>query len=318
MGWDNASTIAQEVENPQRDYPRAMLVSALCVMCVYMLPLLAVWAVGIPAARFSTGAWADAAGLLGGSVLAMSVVLAGSLDGLGTFNALTLTLTRLPYAMAEDGLLPRILTLRTRNGVPWVSRPRLRHHLGSRARPHLRAPHLHRPRPLGSLAHPRVPLPHRPPPHRARTPPPLPHPRQSARAHPHRLRPHAPSRLRPLQRPHRKTRRHQRPPLRLNHRHRRPHRLRAHDTSPAAAPPDPKAKARTRRLLSDRHPRLADRRPSSGLSHLLLRGRSHFASAPSPSPSCPQNACAAFGDLCRAPAASRHPFTSTRLPSRSL
>ena len=121
MGWDNASTIAQEVENPQRNYPRAMLVSALCVMCVYMLPLLAVWAVGIPAARFSTGAWADAARLLGGSVLAMSVVLAGSLDGLGTFNALTLTLTRLPYAMAEDGLLPRILTLRTRNGVPWVT-----------------------------------------------------------------------------------------------------------------------------------------------------------------------------------------------------
>jgi amino acid transporter len=134
MGWDNASTIAQEVENPQRDYPRAMFVSALCVMCVYMLPLLAVWAVGIPAARFSTGAWADAAGLLGGSVLAMSVVLAGSLDGLGTFNALTLTLTRLPYAMAEDHLLPRLLTLRTRKGkpgspmnlfigekVPWVS-----------------------------------------------------------------------------------------------------------------------------------------------------------------------------------------------------
>jgi amino acid transporter len=121
MGWDNASTIAQEVENPQRDYPRAMLVSAVSIMCIYMLPLVAVWAVGIPAARFSTGAWADAAGLLGGSVLALSVVLAGSLDGLGTFNALTLTLTRLPYAMAEDHLLQRLLTLRTKRGVPWVS-----------------------------------------------------------------------------------------------------------------------------------------------------------------------------------------------------
>ncbi len=121
MGWDNASTIAQEVENPQRNYPRAMFISMLTIMCVYTLPLLAVWAVGIPAARFSTGAWADAAGLLGGTALALSVVLAGSLDGLGTFNALTLTLTRLPYAMAEDGLLPRLLTLRTRNGVPWVS-----------------------------------------------------------------------------------------------------------------------------------------------------------------------------------------------------
>jgi amino acid transporter len=49
------------------------------------------------------------------------VVLAGSLDGLGTFNALTLSLTRLPYAMAEDGLLPKILTKRWSNGVPWVS-----------------------------------------------------------------------------------------------------------------------------------------------------------------------------------------------------
>lgn len=121
MGWDNASTIAQEVEDPQRTYPRAMLVSTVVVTCVYMLPLAAVWMAGIPAERFSTGAWVDAAMLLGGSVLALMVVLAGSLDGLGTFNALTLSLTRLPYAMAEDGLLPRILTKRWANGVPWVS-----------------------------------------------------------------------------------------------------------------------------------------------------------------------------------------------------
>ncbi len=121
MGWDNASTIAQEVDNPQRNYPRAMFGSAITVMFVYMLPLAAVWAVGIPAERFSTGAWTDAAHLLAGPALAFAVVLAGSLDGLGTFNALTLTLTRLPYAMAEDGLLPRILKLRLRNGVPWVS-----------------------------------------------------------------------------------------------------------------------------------------------------------------------------------------------------
>jgi amino acid transporter len=121
MGWDNASTIAQEVEDPQRTYPRAMLISSLVVSCVYLLPLLAVWMAGIPAERFSTGAWVDAAMLLGGSTLAVAVVLAGSLDGLGTFNALTLSLTRLPYAMAEDGLLPRILTKRWANGVPWIS-----------------------------------------------------------------------------------------------------------------------------------------------------------------------------------------------------
>jgi amino acid transporter len=121
MGWDNASTIAQEVEDPQRNYPRAMFASVITVTCVYILPLAAVWMAGIPSARFSTGAWVDAAMLLGGSALALAVVLAGSLDGLGTFNALTLSYTRLPYAMAEDGLLPRILTKRWSNGVPWVS-----------------------------------------------------------------------------------------------------------------------------------------------------------------------------------------------------
>ncbi|HEU5339686.1 APC family permease [Edaphobacter sp.] len=121
MGWDNASTIAQEVDEPQRAYPRAMLASTLTVMCVYMLPLVGVWMVGIPAARFSTGAWVDAAMLMGGPVLALAVVLSGSLDGLGTFNALTLSLTRLPSAMAEDGLLPRVLARRWSNGVPWVS-----------------------------------------------------------------------------------------------------------------------------------------------------------------------------------------------------
>lgn len=121
MGWDNASTIAQEVDEPQRTYPRAMFTSALTVTCVYVLPLLSVWMSGIPAARFSTGAWVDAARLLGGPALALMVVLAGSLDGLGTFNALTLSLTRLPYAMAEDGLLPRVLTRSWANGVPWVS-----------------------------------------------------------------------------------------------------------------------------------------------------------------------------------------------------
>ena len=110
MGWDNASTIAQEVEDPQHTYPRAMLSSALAVMGVYLLPLAAVWIVGIPAARFSTGAWVDAALLLGGPVLAFTVVAAGSLDGLGTFNALVLSYTRLPAAMADDGLLPRVLS----------------------------------------------------------------------------------------------------------------------------------------------------------------------------------------------------------------
>jgi len=121
MGWDNATTIASEVEEPQRTYPRVMLLAAGMVMLTYLIPIAAVAWAGIPAERFSTGAWADAAHLLGGAALAVSVVLAGSLDSMGTFNALTLSYTRLPYAMACDGLLPRVLAKRNQFDVPWVS-----------------------------------------------------------------------------------------------------------------------------------------------------------------------------------------------------
>jgi amino acid transporter len=121
MGWDNASTVALEVENPQRNYPRAMLTAALMVMLVYCLPLLAIWIAGVAPDNFTTGSWVNAAALFGGSALALAVVCAGSIDGLGTFTSLTMSYTRLPYAMAEDGLLPKLFTRRLANGAPWVS-----------------------------------------------------------------------------------------------------------------------------------------------------------------------------------------------------
>jgi amino acid transporter len=126
MGWDNASTVAQEVERPQRNYPQAMLVAVALVTLTYILPLAAVGVAGIPGDRFSTGAWTDAARvLLGpgvlGSALVLALMLGGMLNGFGMFNALVMSYSRVPYAMAEEGLLPRALRQTTRAGVPWVS-----------------------------------------------------------------------------------------------------------------------------------------------------------------------------------------------------
>jgi amino acid transporter len=131
MGWDNASTIAQEVEAPQRNYPRAMLISAALVALTYIVPLAAVALAGVPASRFSTGAWTDAARSIGGpglfgTGLAFAVVLGGMLNGAGMFNALMLSYARIPFALAQDGLLPRFLARTTpasssRTPVPWAS-----------------------------------------------------------------------------------------------------------------------------------------------------------------------------------------------------
>jgi amino acid transporter len=121
MGWDNATTVANEVENPQRNYPRVILLAVVMIMMTYAIPIAAVAWAGIPASRFSTGAWVDAAHVLGGPVLAFVVVVAGVIDDFGTFSNLTLSYTRLPHALAEDGFLPAVFTKKLRNGSPWVA-----------------------------------------------------------------------------------------------------------------------------------------------------------------------------------------------------
>jgi len=121
MGWDNASTVAQEVENPQRNYPIGMVVAAALTAVTYILPLLAMALAGISVESFSTGDWMIAATSIGGPLLGLAVLAGGLICGVGMFNALMMSYTRLPFAMAEDGMLPKFVARRNRRGVPWVS-----------------------------------------------------------------------------------------------------------------------------------------------------------------------------------------------------
>jgi amino acid transporter len=121
MGWDNASTVAQEVEHPQRTYPRAMIASTIVVAITYILPLLAMAVAGLATESFSTGDWIGAARTLGGPLLGTAIAAGGVITGVGMFNALVMSYTRLPMAMAEEDMLPRALARRNSRGVPWVS-----------------------------------------------------------------------------------------------------------------------------------------------------------------------------------------------------
>jgi amino acid transporter len=122
MGWDNASTIATEVEKPQRTYPRAMLVAVAIVALSYVLPFVAMWMTGLTATAWETGSWADIAGLLGGPLLRIGVVLGGVISAFGMFNALVMSYSRLPLAMAQDGMLPGIFAkLQKKSRAPWVA-----------------------------------------------------------------------------------------------------------------------------------------------------------------------------------------------------
>jgi amino acid transporter len=130
MGWDNASTIAAEVKRPQRTYPRAMLVAVVVVAATYIVPFAAMWLAGVPARAFETGSWADIAGMMGGLVggplvargFRVALVLGGMMSAFGMFNALVMSYSRLPLAMAQDGLLPSVFgKVHPKTRAPWVA-----------------------------------------------------------------------------------------------------------------------------------------------------------------------------------------------------
>ena len=122
MGWDSASTIAVEVRQPQRTYPRAMLLSVIIVALSYILPVSAMWLTRVSPAAFETGSWADLAALVGGPALRVALVAGGLISAFGMLNALVMSYSRLPLAMAQDGMLPRVFAIvQQRTGAPWVA-----------------------------------------------------------------------------------------------------------------------------------------------------------------------------------------------------
>src|SRR5437868_2883644 len=122
MGWDNASTIAAEVERPQRTYPRAMLAAVVIVSLTYVVPVAAMRLTGLAPSAWETGSWAEIAGLLGGPLLRVALVAGGMISAFGMFNALVMSYSRLPLAMAQDGMLPRVFSkLHPKTRAPWVA-----------------------------------------------------------------------------------------------------------------------------------------------------------------------------------------------------
>ena len=121
MGWDNASTIAGDVRNAPRTYSRAMLITLVLVVATYIAPILAVAHAHVPLSAWETGSWVTLAALFGGPRLALFMTAAALAAALSTFNALVLSLSRLPYAMARDGFLPHVFARENRRGAPWVA-----------------------------------------------------------------------------------------------------------------------------------------------------------------------------------------------------
>ena len=60
--------------------------------------------------------------MLGGPLLRVGLVLGGMISAFGMFNALVMSYSRLPLAMAQDGMLPGVFgKLHPKTRAPWVA-----------------------------------------------------------------------------------------------------------------------------------------------------------------------------------------------------
>jgi amino acid transporter len=126
-GYEQLSTVAEEVENPQRAYPRALALVVPLSIAAYFLPTLAGLASAGQWQNWHTGFFSDAAKIIGGTFLGRSwlgawMTLAAMVANVALLNSTVLTTTRMPFAMAEDGYLPAALTRKhSRYGTPWLA-----------------------------------------------------------------------------------------------------------------------------------------------------------------------------------------------------
>jgi amino acid transporter len=100
----------------------------ILVSLTYVVPFVAVYFTGIPASSFGEdGSWAAIGGLLGGKLFGVEwlrflIVLGGMMSAFGMFNALVMSYSRLPLAMAREGMLPKAFAKTSeRTNAPWVA-----------------------------------------------------------------------------------------------------------------------------------------------------------------------------------------------------
>jgi amino acid transporter len=125
-GYEQLSTVAEEVENPQKAYPRALAVVVPLSIAAYFLPALAGLASAGHWEKWHAGYFSEAASMIGGprlgSFLGIWMTLAAMVGFVALLNSTILTTTRMPFAMAEDGYLPEILTRKhARYRTPWIA-----------------------------------------------------------------------------------------------------------------------------------------------------------------------------------------------------
>jgi APA family basic amino acid/polyamine antiporter len=107
-GWNNVSMVSSEIREPQRNLPRSLILGTAAVMATYILVNVAYFYVLNPAqVAASHRVAADMMSSLYGRAAAAAVSVAVLISIFAALNGSILSGSRVPYAMARDGLFFR-------------------------------------------------------------------------------------------------------------------------------------------------------------------------------------------------------------------
>ncbi len=108
-GWEDLNRVGSEIQNPERNFPRALAGGTILVAGIYLLFNAACfYALPFSAVANSPHVASDVVESFAGHGAAFWITLAMIVAALGTLNSSIMSGARVPYAMARDGLFFRV------------------------------------------------------------------------------------------------------------------------------------------------------------------------------------------------------------------
>ncbi|MDO8434682.1 MAG: APC family permease [Candidatus Binatus sp.] len=109
-GWENLSVVSGEIENPRRNYLRAIMIALPVIVAGYVLPLAISISGAASVADWGTGSFSHVGYRIGGTILGGALAIGGAVMSFAVFAAAMLWVSRMPYVLARERYLPKSLT----------------------------------------------------------------------------------------------------------------------------------------------------------------------------------------------------------------
>jgi len=109
-GFEGLATASEEIKNSERVLARSLVLVFPLVLASYLLPILVSLAIDGNWQNWQSGHFAHIAEIVGGGFLGGWMSLAGVIANMALFCTWLLSYSRIPFAMANDGYLPKAIT----------------------------------------------------------------------------------------------------------------------------------------------------------------------------------------------------------------